>query len=85
MKRIELLISGRSFSGKLPATITPALTLVACIWKVPGSNIGWHTHDLGSLYAFPLSSEASARIANPIYKCRERFFANSFQFIHSFI
>jgi hypothetical protein len=73
MKGTELLISGLPYSGELPANITQALTLLACIRKVPVSNVGWHTHDLGSLCALPQSSEARAGIANLIYVRKRAF------------
>lgn len=66
MKGTELLIISRPFIGELPAKITQALTLLACIRKVLGSNVGWHTHDLGSLCSFPQSPEARTGIANLI-------------------
>jgi hypothetical protein len=77
MKGTELLISSRPYSGELPAKITQALTLLGCFRNVPVSNVGWHTHDLGSLCAFPQSSEARTGIANLIY-IRKRAFTYKF-------
>ena len=56
------------------------IKLLACIRKVPVSNVGWHTHDLGSLCAFPQSSEARTGIANLIY-IRTRAFRYKFLLI----
>jgi hypothetical protein len=52
IKRTDLLTSNQSFNGKLPVKVTPALTLVACIWKVAGSNVGWHTQILAHFVLF---------------------------------
>jgi len=83
MKGTELLIISRPFIGELPAKITQALTLLACIRKVLGSNVGWHTHDLGSLCSFPQSPEARTGIANLIC-IRARVFLSKFLPIYSY-
>lgn len=83
LKGTELLISSPPFNGELPTNVIQALTLTACIRKVSGSNVGWHTYDLGLIRAFPQSSKTSSGITNLIY-IRKRAFLCNFVPIYSY-